>query len=49
MEEDVGAHGSVPKRAVNDNRSSVMDTAKFLSTSGELVLPSGGEDYELMY
>ena len=49
MEEDVGAHGSVPKRAVDDNRSSVMDTAKFLSTSGELVLPGGGEDYELMY
>ena len=49
MWEDVGAHGSVPKRAVDDNRSSVMDTAKFLSTSGELVLPGGGGDYELMY
>ena len=49
MEEDVGAHGSVPKRAVDDNRSSVMDIAKSLSTSRELVLPGGGEDYELMY
>ena len=48
MEEDVGAHGSVPKRAVDDNRSSVMDIAKSLSTSGEPVLP-GGEEDELMY
>ena len=49
MEEDVGAHGSVSKRAEDDNRSSVMDTAKSLSTSGELVLPGGGEENELMY
>ena len=49
MEEDGGAHGSVSKRAVDDNRSSVMDIAKSLSTSGELVLPGGGEENELMY
>ena len=49
MEEDVGVHGSVPKKAVDDNRSSVMDIAKSLSTSGELVLPGGGEEDELMY
>jgi flagellar motor switch protein FliG len=49
MEKDVGAHGSVPQRAVDDNRSSVMDTATSLSESGELVLPGGGEDDELMY
>ena len=49
MEEDVGAHGSVPKRAMDDNRSSVMDIAKSLSTSGDLVLPGGGEEDELMY
>ena len=49
MGEDVGAHGSVPKRGVDDNHSSVMDIAKSLSTSGELVLPGGGEENELMY
>ena len=49
MEEDVGAHGSVPKRTVDDNRSSVMDIAESLSTSGDLVLPGGGEEDELMY
>ena len=49
MEEDVGPHGSAPKRAVDDDRSSVMDIAKSLSTSGELVLPGGGEEDELMY
>ena len=49
MEEDVGAHGSVPKRAVDDNHSSVTDIAKSLSTSGELVLPGGGEEDKLMY
>ena len=49
MEEDVEAHGSVPKRGVDYNRSSVMDIAKSLSTSGELVLPGGGEEDKLMY
>ena len=49
MEEDVGAHGSVPKRGVDYNRSSVMDIAKSLSSSGQLVLPGGGEEGELMY
>ena len=49
MEEDVRAHGSAPKRAVDDNRSSVMDIAKSLSTSGELIVPGGGEEGELMY
>ena len=49
MEEDVGAHSSVPKRAVDDNRSSVMDTATSLSELGELVLPGGGGDDALMY
>ena len=45
----MGAHGSVPKRVVDDARSSVMGISKSLSTSGELVLPSGGEEHELMY
>jgi len=49
MEEDVEPHGSMPERAVDDNRSNVMDIAKSLSTSGELVLPGGGEEDELMY
>ena len=49
MGEDLGGHGSVPKRGVDDNRSSGMDIAKSLSTSGELVLPGGGEEDELMY
>ena len=49
MEEDVGAHGSVPKRALDDNRSSVIDIAKSLSTSGEFVLPGGGEEDNLIY
>ena len=49
MEENLEVLGAVRKRKVDDARSSVMDTAKFLSTSGELVLPGGGEDYELMY
>ena len=49
MEEDVEAHGSVPKRTVDDNRSSVMDIAKSLSTSGEVIVPGGGEEDELMY
>ena len=49
MEEDVGVHGSVPKKAEDDNRSSVMDIAKALSSSRELVRPSGGEEDELMY
>ena len=49
MEEDMEALGAVRKREVDDTRSSVMDTAKSLSESGELVLPGGGEDDELMY
>ena len=49
MEEDVEPHGSVPKRAVDDNRLSVMDIATSLSELGELVLPGGGEDDELRY
>ena len=49
MEEDMEALGAVHKREVDDARSSVMDTAKSLSESGELVLPGGGEDDELMY
>ncbi|PPR58029.1 MAG: hypothetical protein CFH07_01157 [Alphaproteobacteria bacterium MarineAlpha3_Bin6] len=49
MEEDMEALGAVRKREVDDARSSVMDTAKSLSESGELVLPGGGEDDELMY
>ena len=49
MEEGMEALGAVRKREVDDARSSVMDTAKFLSQSGELVLPGGGEDDELMY
>ena len=44
MEEDMEALGAVRKREVDDARSSVMDTAKSLSESGELVLPGGGED-----
>ena len=48
MEEDMEALGAVRKREVDDARSSVMDTAKSLSESGELVLPGGGEDDELM-
>ena len=49
MEEDMGALGAVRKKEVSEARSSVMDTAKSLSESGELVLPGGGEDDELMY
>ena len=37
------------EKKVSEARSSVMDTAKSLSESGELVLPGGGEDDELMY
>ncbi len=49
MEENLEVLGAVRKRKVDDARSSVMDTAKSLSESGELVLPGGGEDDELMY
>ena len=49
MEEDMEALGAVRKREVDDARSSVMDTAKSLSESGEFVLPGCGEDDELMY
>ena len=49
MEEDMEALGAVRKKEVSEARSSVMDTAKFLSESGELVLRGGGEDDELMY
>ena len=49
MEEDMDALGAVRKRDVDDARSSVMDTAKSLSKSGELALPGGGEGDELMY
>ena len=49
MEEDMGALGAVRKREVDDARSSVMDTAKSLSESGELVLPGGGEDDKPVY
>ena len=49
MEEDMEALGAVRKKEVSEARSSVMDTAKPLSESGELVLPGGGEDDELMY
>ena len=49
MEEDMEALGAVRKKEVSEARSSVMDTAKSLSKSGELALPGGGEDDELMY
>ena len=49
MEEDMEVLGAVRKKEVSEARSSVMDTAKSLSESGELVLPGGGEDDELMY
>ena len=49
MEKDMEALGAVRKKEVAEARSSVMDTAKFLTESGELVLPGGGEDDELMY
>ena len=49
MEEDMEALGAVRNKEVSEARSSVMDTAKSLSESGELVLPGGGEDDELMY
>ena len=49
MEKDMEALGAVRKKEVSEARSSVMDTAKSLSESGELVLPGGGEDDELMY
>ena len=49
MEEDMEALGAVRKREVDDARSSVMDTAKSLSESGELVLPGGGEDDKPVY
>ena len=49
MEEDMEALGAVRKKEVSEARSSVMDTAKSLSESGELALPGGGEDDELMY
>ena len=42
------ALGAVRKREVDDARSRVMDTAKSLSESGELVLP-GGEDDKPVY
>ena len=49
MEEDMEALGAVRKKEVSEARSSVMDTAKSLSESGELALLGGGEDDELMY
>jgi len=49
MEEDMEALGAVRKREVDDARSNVMDTAKSLSESGELVLPGGGEDDKPVY
>ena len=49
MEEDMEALGAVRKKEVSEARSSVMDTAKSLSESGDLVLPGGGEDDEPMY
>ena len=49
MEEDMEVLGAVRKKEVSEARSSVMDTGKSLSESGELVLPCGGEDDELMY
>ena len=48
MEENLEVLGAVRKRKVDDARSSVMDTAKSLSESGELVLP-GGEDDKPVY
>ena len=44
MEEDMEALGAVRKKEVSEARSSVMDTAKSLSESGELVLPGGEDD-----
>ena len=49
MEEDMEALGAVRKKEVSEARSSVMDTAKSLSESGELVLPGGGGGDEFMY
>lgn len=49
MEEDMEALGAVRKKEVSEARSSVMDTAKSLSESGELVLPGGGEDDKPVY
>ena len=49
MEEDMEALGAVRKSEVDQARAGVMDTAKTLSDEGQLVLPGGGEDDELMY
>ena len=49
MEENLEVLGAVRKRKVDDARSSVMETAKSLSESGELVLPGGGEDDKPVY
>ena len=49
MEEGMQGRARCEKKEVSEARSSVMDTAKSLSESGELVLPGGGEDDELMY
>ena len=49
MEEDMEALGAGRKREVDDARSSVVDAAKSLSETGELVLPGGGEDDKPVY
>ena len=49
MEEDMEALGAVRKREVEEARSGIMDAAKSLAEGGELILPGGGEDDELMY
>ena len=49
MEEDMEALGGVRSKEVEEARTAVMDLAKSLSEEGELVLPGGGDDDELMY
>ena len=49
MEEDMEALGGVRSKEVEEARTAVMDLAKSLSEEGELVLPGGGDEDELMY
>ena len=49
MEEDMEALGGVRIKEVEEARTAVMDLAKSLSEEGELVLPGGGDEDELMY
>jgi flagellar motor switch protein FliG len=49
MKEDMEAMGAVRLKDVDEAQAGVVQAAKALADSGEIVISSGGEEDELVY